>query len=260
MRAPGVAKRDMPEPRSRELLNLDQLNPLISIPEGEIRLRDDRKKKSWEVQIRPFLLGIYPVTQDLYREVTGTAPAVFSGERNPVDSVSWLEAIEFCNLLSGRLNLEKAYVIEGPDRPILFNPSAPGLRLPTEAEWEYACRAGIPQARYGELASIAWYEGNSGKKSHPVGEKLPNPWGLYDMLGNVWEWCWDIYDPEVYGEYRVLRGGGWADPERGCLATNRRRSHPTFKIDDLGFRLAQSAQTHFRHEKFSLTSLTQNPF
>ena len=230
----------MPETDRQELPSLDTLNPLISIPEGEIRLRDDRKKKRWEVQIRPFSLGKYPVTQDLYFAVTGNAPSVFRGERNPVDSVSWLEAIEFCNLLSERSNLESAYSVQESDRQVVLNPAAPGFRLPTEAEWEYACRAGIQQPRYGELEDIAWYGGNSGNNSHPVAEKLPNAWGLHDMLGNVWEWCWDIYDPEVYGEYRVLRGGGWADPERGCLATNRRRSHPTFKIDDLGFRLAQS--------------------
>lgn len=229
----------MLETHRQQLPKLDMLNPLISIPGGEIRLRDDRKKKRWEVEIKPFLLGQYAVTQDLFLDVTGIAPSVFDGERNPVDSVSWWQAIEFCNRLSERSNLEKVYSIHGTERVIL-NPTARGFRLPTEAEWEYACRAGIQKPRYGEIADIAWYEENSGNRSHPSGEKLPNAWGLYDMLGNVWEWCWDIYDPEIYGEYRVLRGGGWADPERGCLATNRRRSHPTFKIDDLGFRLARS--------------------
>ncbi len=73
-----------------------------------------------------------------------------------------------------------------------------------------------------------------------MGQKEPNQWGLYDMLGNVWEWCWDVYDEKVYGTYRIFRGGGWNDTERGCLASNRRRSHPTFQIDDLGFRIAQS--------------------
>jgi formylglycine-generating enzyme required for sulfatase activity len=225
--------RDMPEADQLELPNLDILNPLVSIPEGEIRLRDDRKKKRWEVQIKPFLLGQYPVTQGLYHAVTGTSPSVFRGDWNPVDSVTWLEAIKFCNLLSESTNLEKVYSEDRLDGQVTLNPNAKGYRLPTEAEWEYACRSGIQQPRYGELASIAWYEGNSNNQSHPVGEKLPNPWGLYDMIGNVWEWCWDLYDPDVYGEYRVLRGGG-------CLATNRRRSHPTFKIDDLGFRLARS--------------------
>jgi formylglycine-generating enzyme required for sulfatase activity len=92
------------------------------------------------------------------------------------------------------------------------------------------------------LEEIGWYKENSGNQTQTVGKLKANVWGLHDMLGNVWEWCWDIYDEEVYGTYRVFRGGGWADPERGCLATNRRRSHPTFKIDDLGFRLAMSIQ------------------
>lgn len=116
-----------------------------------------------------------------------------------------------------------------------------GYRLPLEGEWEYACKAGTSGARYGELEEIAWYKGNSQGGTHEVGTKSPNAWGLYDMLGNVWEWCSDIYDEEVYGSYRIFRGGGWCDQERGCLATNRRRSHPvSFKIDDLGFRLARS--------------------
>lgn len=119
-------------------------------------------------------------------------------------------------------------------------PGSNGYRLPTEAEWEYACRAGTQGARYGELDAIAWYRDNSGGRTHDVGRKQPNGWGLHDMLGNVWEWCVDQYDPAVYGSYRVFRGGGWADVERGCLATNRRRSHPTFAIDDLGFRVARS--------------------
>jgi formylglycine-generating enzyme required for sulfatase activity len=90
---------------------------------------------------------------------------------------------------------------------------------------------------------IAGYKGNSAGGPKDVGTKKPNPWGLYDMLGNVWEWCSDIYDESVYGSYRIIRGGGWNDEERGCLATNRRRSHPfSFKIDDLGFRIAKNLE------------------
>lgn len=117
--------------------------------------------------------------------------------------------------------------------------AADGYRLPTDAEWQYACKAGTPGYRYGEIGDIAWYADNSGGRVHDVGDKVPNPWGLFDMLGNVWEWCWDLYDEEVYGSYRILRGGGWAEAERGCGASVRRRSHPTFAIDDLGFRLAR---------------------
>ena len=115
-----------------------------------------------------------------------------------------------------------------------------GYRLPTEAEWEHACRAGSSGPRYGDLDEIAWYEGNSDGRIHDVGEKRPNAWGLYDMLGNAWDWCWDVYDAQVYGSYRVLRGGGWADAHWSCRASVRRRSHPTFRIDDVGFRVARS--------------------
>jgi formylglycine-generating enzyme required for sulfatase activity len=117
---------------------------------------------------------------------------------------------------------------------------ADGYRLPSEAEWEYACRAGTAGVRYGELDEIAWYRGTSGGEVHDVATKAPNALGLYDMIGNVWEWCWDVYDPSVYGPYRVFRGGGWCDQPRGCRASCRRKSHPTYRMDDLGFRLARS--------------------
>lgn len=113
-------------------------------------------------------------------------------------------------------------------------------RLPTEAEWEHACRAGSAAVRYGELDDIAWHRGNAGGSIHDVATRTPNAWGLHDTIGNVWEWCWDVFDPKVYGPYRVFRGGGWNDPPRGCRASCRRKSHPTFRIDDLGFRLARS--------------------
>lgn len=212
---------------------------MVKIPGGEIALRDDRKKTQWTAQIQPFLLGQYQVTQALYFEVTGQRPASFKGDQRPVEEVSWLEAMQFCNLVSEKVNLQPCYVFEEQSKEVIFDEQANGYRLPTDAEWEYACRAGTRQVQYGQLEDIAWYKENSGETTHPVGLKMSNPWGLYDMLGNVWEWCWDVYDPEVYGSYRVLRGGGWFDPARGCLASNRRRSHPTYAIDDLGFRVAR---------------------
>lgn len=100
----------------------------------------------------------------------------------------------------------------------------------------------VKAIRYGDIDEIAWYRQNSGGQTHEVGTKQPNEWGLFDMIGNVWEWCSDIYDEETYGRYRIFRGGGWNDEPRSCMATNRRRSHPvSFRIDDLGFRLARNA-------------------
>jgi formylglycine-generating enzyme required for sulfatase activity len=144
-------------------------------------------------------------------------------------------------MLSQACALEPVYDMDEQIPGAIIRPGTDGYRLPTETEWEYACRAGTQGPRYGQLDAIAWYRENSGGHPHDVKLKQPNAWGLYDMLGNVWEWCADQYDPEVYGVYRVFRGGGWADPERGCLATNRRRSHPTFTIDDVGFRVARGS-------------------
>lgn len=213
---------------------------LANIPQGSITLRDDRVGRQWTVRIAPFRLGVYPVTQADYATVTGQHPARISGARLPVESVSWLDAIAFCNSLSEIHGLEPYYRFGAGDDDVACVEGGTGYRLPTDAEWEFACRAASGKPRYGELDAIAWYAGNAGGMPHEVGLKQPNAWGLHDMLGNVWEWCWDQYDPDVYGSYRVFRGGGWADEERGCLATNRRRSHPTFAIDDLGFRVARS--------------------
>jgi len=215
---------------------------MVNIPPGEIILRDDRIKQKWRVEIEPFLLAPYPVTQELYSAVTQKNPSFFTGDKNPVESVSWNEAVVFCNLLSQMAELEECYSADSDDKGFIYNPIAHSFRLPSEAEWEYSCRAGSGKARYGEIDRIAWYKDNSDERTHEVGKKEPNAWGLYDMLGNVWEWCFDMYDEEVYGTYRIFRGGGWCDPERGCLASNRRRSHPTFQIDDLGFRIARSVK------------------
>lgn len=212
---------------------------MVLIPEGDIRMRDDRKKCIWQVHVRPFLLHRHPVTQACYMAVTGGNPSVFTGDGHPMDSVSWLEAVAFCNALSQREGLPAYYEVQGEH----VTPDASGsigYRLPTEAEWQYACQTGTDDVRYGELDEIAWFARNAGGSTHPAGLKRPNAWGLHDMLGNVWEWCWDLYDEKVYGSYRIFRGGGWSDEERGCLATNRRRGHPTFRIDDLGFRVARS--------------------
>ncbi|MEM9723377.1 MAG: formylglycine-generating enzyme family protein [Bacteroidota bacterium] len=214
---------------------------LAEIPAGEILLNDDRTQKKWHVSIDNFLLAKFPVTQKLYSKVMRKAPSFFNGENLPVETVTWKDAAMFCNELSLKIGLDTCYEVTRVDGQITFNRSQSGFRLPLESEWQYACQANEPKIRYGELNRIAWYKENSENKTQEVGLKEPNKWGLYDMLGNVWEWCSDIYDAEMYKTYRVFRGGGWSDDARSVMATTRRRSHPTkFQIEDLGFRIAKN--------------------
>ncbi|MEV4533678.1 formylglycine-generating enzyme family protein [Asanoa sp. NPDC049518] len=211
---------------------------MVPVPAGEVTLSDRRTQRRWPVTVDAFQLGAFPVTQAEYAATTGARPSTAAGERLPVETVSWWDAVRFCNALSAAEGLAPAYALRGDE--VDWDRSADGYRLPTEAEWEHACRAGTTGPRYGELDEIAWYRANSGDRIHEVGTREPNAWGLSDMLGNVWDWCWDVYDAEVYGTYRVLRGGGWFDEQWSCRASVRRRSHPTFRVDDVGFRVARS--------------------
>jgi formylglycine-generating enzyme required for sulfatase activity len=213
---------------------------LVSVVPGQVTLSDRRTQRRWSVEVEPFQIAAFPVTQAEYAMVVGERPSAVRGDRLPVEGVSWWDAVRFCNALSQREGLALAYQFDGDGEGVEWDRSAGGYRLPTEAEWEYACRAGTTGPRYGSLDEIAWYRGNSGERVHEVGGRQPNDWGLYDMLGNVWDWCWDIYDAEVYGTYRVLRGGGWFDEHWSCRASVRRRSHPIFAVDDVGFRIARS--------------------
>ncbi|MFD2494536.1 formylglycine-generating enzyme family protein [Amycolatopsis jiangsuensis] len=201
---------------------------MLPIPPGAVTLTDRRTESSWTVDVPAFELGATPVTRSLY-DGGGELPAV---------EVSWWDAVRFCNAQSVRDGLPSAYRIERDD--VEWDRSATGYRLPTEAEWEHACRAGTAGPRYGDLDDIAWYRGNSDGRLHQPGEKLPNAWGVFDALGNTWDWCWDRYDPATYGEYRVLKGGGWADEHWSVRVSVRRRSHPAFRVDDVGFRLART--------------------
>lgn len=230
---------------NKDIINIFDISKIndqmVEIPSGIIELRDDRTKQKWIVEIESFLLDKFLVTQDFYYEITKELPSTFKGNIRPVETVSWKDAVIFCNTLSTIAILKPCYLLNIDSEEIAFDSKANGFRLPTEAEWEYACKAGTTGIRYGELDLIAWYKNNSEKSTHDVGTKEPNLWGLYDMLGNVWEWCSDIYDETVYASYRIFRGGGWCDDARSCMATNRRRSHPiSFKIDDLGFRIARN--------------------
>ncbi len=213
---------------------------MVPVPASSVMLSDRRLPRSWWVGLTAYALAAFPVTQEEYAQLTGLWPSSARGDRLPVEGVSWWDAVRFCNALSRQERLTPAYHLDPDGEGIEWDASADGYRLPTEAEWEHACRAGTTGPRYGLLEDVAWYRGNSQERLRPVGGKRPNAWGLHDMLGNVWEWCWDVYDAEVYGSYRVLRGGGWFDEHWSCRASVRRRSHPTFRIDDVGFRLARS--------------------
>lgn len=220
---------------------------LVPIPAGSLTLSDRRTSRQWEVCVAGFEIGVHQVTRQEYAAAldeglppVGRRPA--ADGQLPATDVSWWDAAEHCNRLSAREGLSPAYAItiRGDAEPdVAWDRGSDGYRLPTEAEWEHACRAGTAGPRYGDLDAIAWFRDNSGEGPHAVGRKTPNAFGVHDTIGNVWEWCWDHYDPEVYGSYRVLRGGGWFDEHWSCRASVRRRSHPTLHLDDVGFRLAR---------------------
>jgi formylglycine-generating enzyme required for sulfatase activity len=211
-----------------------------------------------EVTLSPFFLAETEVTQALWKEVTGGNPSRFAGDDRPVDSVSWLDAAGFCNALSEKAGLPPAYEIAG--NTVTWRREAGGYRLPTESEWEYAARGGIggvsggaPYAGGEKPEDIGWYDGNSGRTSHPVKGKAPNGLGLYDMSGNLWEWCWDWYgeyprqaaaDPAGPAEStrRVLRGGAWFTPANLLRVTGRYWNSPGFRANSVGFRLARNGK------------------
>jgi formylglycine-generating enzyme required for sulfatase activity len=220
---------------------------MLLIPAGSFMMGDDEKgsdkaKPVHKVTItKPFYLGKYEVTQEQWEAVMGKNPSWLKGPKNPVEQVSW----DDCQKFLGKLNA-KAGGQGGT------------FSLPTEAQWEYACRAGsTTRFCYGDaeagLGDYAWYAGNSGKKSHPVGEKKPNAWGLYDMHGNVWEWCADYWlaayaaeaatDPSgpATGTNRVTRGGCWSLPANFCRSTFRSFRAPAYKGPFLGLRVARVA-------------------
>ncbi|MDR1315346.1 MAG: formylglycine-generating enzyme family protein [Spirochaetales bacterium] len=217
--------------------------------------RDDDETRH-PVRVSDFSISRYEVTQKEYRDIMGTDPSDFKGDTLPVENVSWFDAIEYCNRRSLMEKLTPAYTVSGSGdwREITWNREADGYRLPTEAEWEYACRAGTttPYSSGGSVDSAGWYWNNSGQTTRPVGQKQPNAWGLYDMHGNVWEWCWDWYgeypdgaqaDPSgaASGSGRVLRGGSWGSDARILRSANRDSVTPTPSGRDhiIGFRLAR---------------------
>ncbi|GAA1974431.1 SUMF1/EgtB/PvdO family nonheme iron enzyme [Isoptericola halotolerans] len=210
---------------------------MLSVPAGTIDLRDARTGSVREVGLQPFSIGATPVTRRQW-ELVGPSSA---RERPtvPVRPVSWFDAVSWCNAASTTAGLRTAYTIEG--RAVTWDTTADGFRLPTEAEWEHAARAGSTAPTYGPLAAVAWTALDEVDGVQPVARKEPNAFGVYDMLGNVWEWCWDYADPARYADYRVLRGGGWADRHWSVRASVRRGSLPEARLEDVGFRVARGA-------------------
>ncbi|MDR1277210.1 MAG: SUMF1/EgtB/PvdO family nonheme iron enzyme [Treponema sp.] len=215
---------------------------------------DSDEKPVHTVTVKSFYMGKYEVTQEEWTAVMGSNPSNFKGDNLPVEMVSWNEAVEYCNQLSLKEGLTPAY--RGSVDSLVCNFNASGYRLPTEAEWEYAAKGGNKDYISYEYSGgkgvdgVAWYNGNSGGKTHPVGTKQPNSLGLYDMSGNVWEWCWDRFgnyrsgsqtDPAGASSetFRVYRGGSWSDGAAHMRSANRDYFIPFYRGNTHGFRLVR---------------------
>ena len=190
--------------------------------------------------ISDFYVDESEVTLALYGMVMGKKTMSLS---YPVTNVSWYDAVNFCNRLSMLCGLEECYVIDDDTVTCDFNKN--GYRLPTEAEWEWAAKGGVKSKGYkysgsNEIDDVAWYDGNSGNILHPVRLKKPNELGLYDMSGNVREWCWDLYS--AFGSPRVRRGGSWSSDAGVCSVSSKDYSDPSYTSTNIGFRLARSAR------------------
>jgi sulfatase modifying factor 1 len=249
---------------------------VVYVPPGEFEMGSpstEQGRFSDETQhlvrlTRGFEMGVFPVTQALYSAVMGTNPSHFEGDQRPVEELSWFDAVRLCNAVSRACGLPEAYSIGSGDEPTVnWSPLSGGFRLPTESEWEYAARAGTRHIYAGgdDLDAVGWHEGNSGGQTQAVGQKRPNAWGLYDMSGNVWEWCWDrgdlwsflgdaaptspvsdltspVSDPTgpASGSVRVLRGGSWYSDPQNARVADRSSDTPDDRNSDLGVRLLRT--------------------
>jgi formylglycine-generating enzyme required for sulfatase activity len=241
---------------------------MVLIPAGSFEMGSHRgreeEKPAHVVRLDSFLMDRREVIQAEYEELGRSEafpnPSHFQGADLPVEQVTWPQAARFCNARSRREGLRPCYNEDTGE----CNFDAEGYRLPTEAEWEYACRAGMDsEYAFGNearrLGDHAWFAENSAKKTHPVGRKKPNPWGLLDMHGNVAEWCNDVYDPGYYqtspetnprgpaeGKEYVLRGGSWKSPADALRSAARLGENPGFSDaclarDAIGFRCVRKA-------------------
>ena len=236
---------------------------MVLIPAGTFTMGDGAGRPDetpHTVSVSSFYLDKYPVTQELYEKVMGVNPSKHKGKKNPVERTQWTDAVRFCNRCSELEGLTPCYDLDTWE----CNFDANGYRLPTEAEWEYACRAGST-GKYcfgddeAELPRYAWFKPHSQGKPRPLGQKQPNRWGLYEMHGNVWQWCHDWYGETYYqespaenprgpatGKMRVLRGGAWDCTAEKLRSAYRHKEFPVysdacFGADSYGFRRARKA-------------------
>jgi formylglycine-generating enzyme required for sulfatase activity len=237
---------------------------MVYLPGGEFNMGDAHGNPDeapvHRVTVSAFLIDEHEVTQELFAKFQLPNPSHWHEQpKNPVERVRWRDAKQFCNERSRAEGLACCYNEKTPEWDC--DPAAAGYRLPTEAEWEYACRAGTTGAYdFGapdKLRQYAWFAGNAEGRTHPVGQKKPNPWGLYDLYGNVSEWCEDVYGPTYYQQgaaadplgppspgkdvKRVMRGGSWKASAEACRASFRQgqRTGDTdacFYTDYCGFR------------------------
>lgn len=248
IRVPQSGSRYEIEDLGIELMPIAVGSFQMGSPSGE-RGRDSDETPHRVTISKPYWMGETEVTQGQWKALMGSTVRQQrdksnpewsmrgEGDRNPMYYVSWEEAMEYCRKLTSR------------ERAAGRLPAGYGYTLPTEAQWEYACRAGTTGAYAGELDGMGWYDKTSGSTTHAVGEKRANAWGLYDMHGNVWEWCSDWYgdypsgsvtDPAgaSSGSFRVFRGGSWYGPAQDCRSAYRRGNSPGYRFDFLGFRVA----------------------
>lgn len=209
---------------------------LRRIAGGAVTLHDARRKIQRTVELEPFEIGVFPITEEQFAEIL---PVPSRHPRRPAADVSWLRAVHFCNAASEWEGLDPAYRFDGEE--VTWDATSDGYRLPTEAEWEFACRAGSTSPQYAPLDEAAWTAADGVRSPQDVGGKLPNLNGLFDTLGNVWEWCWDLLDPARYDDYRVFRGGGFADDAWSVRAGVRRGGAPRMHHEDVGLRVARGA-------------------
>jgi len=241
---------------------------LVCVEGGEFKMGSnelsDREKPPHKVKVNSFFMAEFPVIQELYKGLTGKNPSRFEGVDHPVEQVSWFDATAFCNQLNQLLALTKPY--SGKEDATQCNFDCVAFRLPTEAEWEFAACGGAvethgraslpgsspqPQFSGSDFSDdVAWYDQNNEYETKPVGLKFPNSLGLYDMSGNVWEWCWDRFDDNYYkgspienptgpseGPLRVLRGGSWRNRAGGSRVAIRYDGAPDGHWNASGFRL-----------------------